>query len=143
LASHGLQFLLIAVRPEFERLDVLRQQSDFTVELVPRCLEIKFLAGHYRGHIIVVPVFEDNFRKPDLGLTRGFRRQARHDALQPDAAQEELAFVDPRRGLVKPDQRLVQFHIIALADQQFADQAAFEMLHDLILAGGHKAAYPC
>ena len=86
-------------------------------------------------------VVEDDFRKLDARQALGFPGQPRDDALQPEPPQEHLALVDPRRRLVEPHQRLIDFDEIALVDQQILDDAAFQVLHDLVLAGGHEVPW--
>ena len=62
------------------------------------------------------------------------------DCFKTRLAQEQLLRIGARRCLVKVDKVITFLDTVTFSDQQLLDNSAFQMLNDLVLACGYKAA---
>ena len=113
----------------------------FLVRLVlPACLQLHFLAGEDLRHLRVLGVGAKRLRQREILLGVDLRFEPRLHGQQAVFAEHEAAQLRLRRRVVEAHQRLPGLDQIAFAHEHVADDAAFEMLHLLVLAGGDERA---
>ena len=76
--------------------------------------------------------------KSTCRVALNFRHVARHLSRIEDVAKRQSAQLGARSRIIEPNEDLPGFDDVAFANENILDHAAFEMLDDLVLAGGHE-----
>ena len=125
---------------EFQRFHVQLEQPGLAVDAVAGGAETGELTIDDALDVAVARVVGDDGGKGDFRLVGNLRLQPRDVRLEPGLAQEQLPLLHLCGDAVEPDQWLAGSDVVALADQDLLDDAAFQMLDDLVLPGRHEAA---
>ncbi len=140
LTVEGLLLPLIACITKLQRLDVLFDEIQLLVELHDLAVEHDVLALDDGFDIRIAGFLHDDVRHLEAFLALRLGAQARDDGFEAKASQLEHALVGERRRLVERQKHVAFLDGVAFADHHFLDDAALQMLHDLVVACGDKAA---
>jgi hypothetical protein len=137
---HGRGLRLVADDPLLDSGDLLAQDLLLICLAGPSHLQLDLLALKHRLDLRIGLRSLQCLRQTKSVMRQHLGFESRLHDFQAVPAQDEAAQFGARTRLVEPQQRLAGIDHLAVAYQNLADDAAFQVLHELVLSRRHECA---
>ena len=140
LPFEGFSLALIAGETEFQRLDVLLDQIELLLELDLLAVEDDVLALDDRVDVGIACLFHHDIGKLEFAQALRFGAEPCDDSFQAQPAKLQHPLVRAGCCGIEGQQDIAFLDRIAFAYAHLLDDAAFQMLDDLVVAGRDEAS---